>query len=155
VTAIGRDSVVPGIPDVAFIDITFASGVIAHVELSWLAPSKLRRTVVVASERMVVYDDGSVEPVRIFDHGVVYKDPETFGQYQLSYRTGDIVSPKVEAAEPIAHELEDFVSSVQSGGEPAASGELALNVVRLVEATEISMAEAGRQVSVDGVHAGF
>jgi hypothetical protein len=60
---------------------------VANVELSWLAPSKLRRTVIVGSKKMVVYDDGSSEPIRIFDRGVVYKDPETFGEYKLSYRT--------------------------------------------------------------------
>ena len=90
VRAMGRDSIVPGIADVAFVDMTFPSGMVANVELSWLAPSKLRRTVIVGSEKMVVYDDGSPEPVRVFDHGVVYEDPETFGEYHLSYRTGDI-----------------------------------------------------------------
>ena len=96
VRAVGRDSIVPGIPDVAFVTLTYESGIVANVELSWLAPSKLRRTVVVGSEKMVVYDDGTAEPVRVFDHGVVYKDPETFGEYQLSYRTGDILSPKID-----------------------------------------------------------
>ena len=86
----------PGIPDVAFVTLRFPSGIVANVELSWLAPSKLRRTVIVGSKKMVVYDDGAAEPVRIFDHGVVYEDPETFGEYQLSYRTGDILSPKLE-----------------------------------------------------------
>ena len=57
---------------------------------------------VVGSEKMVVYEDGAPEPVRVFDHGVVYQDPETFGEYQLSYRTGDIVSPKLDANEPLA-----------------------------------------------------
>ena len=90
VRAIGRDSIVPGIPDVAFVTLVYESGIVANVELSWLAPSKLRRTVIVGSQKMVVYDDGAAEPVRIFDHGVVYRDPETFGQYHLSYRTGDI-----------------------------------------------------------------
>ena len=74
----------PSIPDVAFIDLEYASGTIAHVELSWLAPSKLRRTTIVGSEKMVVYDDTSTEPVRIFDSGVVLKDPETFGEYRLT-----------------------------------------------------------------------
>src|SRR3954454_7549316 len=109
VRAVGRDSVVKGIPDVASIDMVFPSGILANVDLSWLAPSKLRRTVVVGSEKMVVYDDGAAEPVRVFDHGVVYKDPETFGQYHLSYRTGDIVSPKLDTVEPIELELTDFV----------------------------------------------
>lgn len=144
VSAVGRDSVVKGIPDVAFIDLTFPSGILAHVELSWLAPSKLRRTVVVGSEKMVVYDDGNIEPVRIFDHGVVYQDPETFGEYQLSYRTGDIVSPKLANVEPLALELDDFVAAIRSG-EPLGV-ELARDVVGLVEATEASIAESGRQV---------
>ena len=93
VRAVGRDSIVAGIPDVAFVTLTYPSGIVANVELSWLAPSKLRRTVVVGSKKMVVYEDGVGEPVRVFDHGVVYKDPETFGEYHLSYRTGDILSP--------------------------------------------------------------
>jgi predicted dehydrogenase len=137
--AIGRDSVVPGIPDVAFIDLRFPSGVLAHVELSWLAPSKLRRTVVVGSEKMVVYDDASPEPVRVFDHGVVYKDPETFGQYQLSYRTGDILSLRLDTTEPLAVELEDFLAAVHTGRQPTASAELARNVVQLTEAAETSL----------------
>src|SRR3954469_12254654 len=117
VQAIGRDSVVRGIPDVAFVDLSFPSGVVAHAELSWLAPTKLRRPVIVGSEKMVVYDDGSPEPVRIFDHGVVYQDPETFGQYQLSYRTGDILSPNIGTQEPLVEELDDFVDSVRFGRE--------------------------------------
>ena len=77
--------------------------------------------MIVGSEKMVVYDDGTPEPVRVFDHGVVYKDPETFGEYQLSYRTGDILSPKLEAYEPLAKELEDFVRRGRDGGETVAS----------------------------------
>ena len=61
----------PQTPDVAFINLEFASGIIAHVELAWLAPSKLRRTAIVGSRKMVVYDDTSGESVRIFDTGVI------------------------------------------------------------------------------------
>ena len=75
VRAVGRDSIVKGISDVAFVTLDFPSGLLANVELSWLAPSKLRRTVLVGSERMVVYDDGSTEPIKVFNHGVVYQDP--------------------------------------------------------------------------------
>ena len=75
---------------------------IANVELSWLAPSKLRRTVIVGSKKMVVYEDGAAEAIRIFDRGVVYRDPETFGEYHLSYRTGDILSPQLSSDEPLA-----------------------------------------------------
>ena len=96
VSAVSRDCVIPGTPDVAFINLTYPSGTLAHIELAWLAPSKLRRTAIVGSERMVVYDDTSPEPVRIFNSGASIRDPESFGEYQLSYRTGDIVSPRVE-----------------------------------------------------------
>lgn len=148
VRAVGRDSVVTGIPDVAFITLDFPSGILANIELSWLAPSKLRRTAIVGSEKMLVYDDTSAEQIRLFDHGVVYEDPETFGQYQLSYRTGDILSPKLETAEPLQVEMEDFVASVRAGAAPAGQAELAANVVRLIEAAETSMAEGGHPVTV-------
>jgi predicted dehydrogenase len=150
VRATGRDSIVPGIYDVAFVTLTFPSGVVANVELSWLSPSKLRRTVVVGSEKMVVYDDGTVEPVRVFDHGVVYHNPETFGQYHLSYRTGDIVSPKIEASEPLAVELGEFVGSIRTGD--GLRGELALarDVVRVAEAADRSLALGGEAVSPAG-----
>jgi len=147
IRAVGRDSVVKGITDVAFVTMDFPSGILANVELSWLAPSKLRRTVIVGSEKMVVYDDVSVEPLRVFDHGVVYEDPETFGQYRLSYRTGDIVSPKVDTVEPVVVELEDFVAAVCAGASPQGHIELARNVTRLTEAAETSLEADGSLVS--------
>jgi predicted dehydrogenase len=149
VGAVGRDSVVKGIPDVAFIDLGFGSGALAHIELSWLAPSKLRRTVVVGSQKMVVYDDSSSEPVRVFDSGVTYEDPETFGQYQLSYRTGDILSPKLDTAEPIITELTDFVAGVRRGCAPAGNPALARNVVQLIEAAESSIEERGVPMQIE------
>src|SRR6266516_3076941 len=71
VSAISRGCIIPRVADVAFINLEFASGAIAHVELAWLAPSKLRRTAIVGSRKMVVYDDTSGESVRIFDTGVI------------------------------------------------------------------------------------
>jgi predicted dehydrogenase len=141
VSAVGRDSVVPGISDVAFINLKFPSGILANVELSWLAPSKLRRTVIVGSEKMVVYEDGAAEPVRVFDSGVIYKDPETFGEYQLSYRTGDILSLRTDTVEPLNAELQDFISAVRHGTTPAADSGLARDVVRLTEEADRSLGE--------------
>jgi predicted dehydrogenase len=149
VRAVGRDSIVDGIFDVAFIVLNFASGVVANVELSWLSPSKLRRTVVVGSEKMVVYDDGAAEPIRLFDHGVVYEDPRTFGEYHLSYRTGDIVSPKLESHEPLAAELADFADAVRTGNLMPYHTTLAENVVRITEAADRSMQLGGEQVELE------
>jgi predicted dehydrogenase len=145
VRAIGRDSIVRGIADVAFVTMEFDRGLIANVELSWLAPSKLRRTVVVGSKRMVVYEDGGTEPIKIYDSGVEYKDPETFGEYQLSYRTGDILSPHLPSEEPLGLQIGDFVKGLL--GEPFPNQlELARQVVLLAEAAGRSLQNGGEQM---------
>jgi predicted dehydrogenase len=148
VTALSRGCIIPDTPDVAFINLDFPSGTIAHVEIAWLAPSKLRRTTVVGSRKMVVYDDTSNEPVRVFDSGVTLPNPETFGEYRLSYRTGDIVSPRVDAAEPLLLELRDFVTAIRTGEAPRSSSTLGLEVVRMIEAVDASLAANGARVRV-------
>jgi predicted dehydrogenase len=148
VSATGRACVVPGIPDVAFVGFEFASGTVAHVELSWLAPSKLRRTAVVGSKKMVVYDDTSNEPVRVFDSGVMLPDPQNFGEYRLTYRSGDIVSPRVDVTEPLAVELADFCSAVRSGESPRSSMELGRDVVRIAELADRSLSQGGGRISL-------
>ncbi|MBI4833746.1 MAG: Gfo/Idh/MocA family oxidoreductase [Planctomycetes bacterium] len=140
IQAVGRDCVKSKYPDVAFISLRFPSGVIAHMELSWLAPSKLRNTTIVGSKKMLVYDDTQpVEKIKIFDHGVNFKDPETFGEYQLSYRTGDIVSPKVETFEPLGAEISHFIDCVKTGKKPKTDGESGLRVVKALETAEKSL----------------
>jgi predicted dehydrogenase len=148
VSAISRGCIIPTTPDVAFINLEFATGTIANVELSWLAPSKLRRTTVIGSQKMVVYDDVNAEPVRIFDSGVMLKDPETFGEYRLTYRTGDIVSPRVEIAEPLLLEMADFCASIQTGAVPRSSPEVGVDVVRITEAVDMSLEENSRRIEI-------
>jgi predicted dehydrogenase len=148
ISAAGRDSIVDGIPDVAFLTLRFPSGTLANVEMSWLAPSKLRRTVLVGSEKMIVYDDGSTEPVRIFDHGVVLGDPTTFGEYQLSYRTGDILSPHLDSVEPLAVQLGDFIEAVRTESPPPGHAEICRDVVRMIESAEESLQDSGMPVPV-------
>jgi predicted dehydrogenase len=143
VSAVTRSCIVPGIPDVAFINLRFPSGTVAHAELSWLAPSKLRRTAIVGSRKMVVYDDTSTEPVRVFDSGAHLPDPETYGQYKLTYRTGDIVSLKIDPTEPLALELADFCTAVRTGAEPRASAAVGLAVVQVIEAVDRSLGRGG------------
>ncbi len=146
VRAVGRASIIDGLHDVAFIDVMFPDGLLAHAELSWLAPSKLRRTVIVGRDRMVVYEDGSPEPLRIFDHGVVYRDPETFGEYHLSYRTGAIVSPTLASVEPLAVEVDEFLEAVRRGKPLDENMALSRNVVALIEAAELSLERGGETV---------
>ena len=152
VTATGKDFVQKGIPDVAFLNLRFESGAIAHVEVSWLAPSKLRRTTIVGSAKMLVYDDTEhLEPVKLFDKGVRFKDPDTFGEYQLSYRTGDIVSPKIESFEPLQSEVNDFVTGTLQRRSPKADGEDGLRVVQVLEAAERSLQRSGQPERIEDV----
>jgi predicted dehydrogenase len=148
VAAMTRGCVMPDIPDVAFINLAFGTGTIAHVELAWLAPSKLRRTTIVGSEKMIVYDDTSNESVRIFDSGALLGDPQSFGEYKLSYRTGDILSPKVAATEPLALQLADFCRSVRNGRAPRSSVEIGLDVVLVTEAVDSSLQHRGQPIQV-------
>jgi predicted dehydrogenase len=148
VRAIGRDSVGSGQLDVVFIDMGLPSGALVHMELSWLAPTKLRRTVLVGSGKMIVYEDTSSEQVRVYDRGVDVIEPPSFGEYQLSYRSGDILSPRLDADEPLRVELQDFVAAVRDGTAPLSNMELGLQVVQLIEAVETSLEYNGSPVAV-------
>jgi predicted dehydrogenase len=147
-SAMSRSCIVPTIPDIAFINLEYGQGAIAHVELSWLAPSKLRRTTVVGSRKMVVYDDVSNEPVRVFDSGVMLDDPQSFGEFQLSYRTGEIISPPISPVEPLQIEMADFCASVRTGRLPRSSAPLGVEVVRMIEAVDASLGSSGTRVAL-------
>ncbi len=153
VSATARACIVPGTPDVAFVSLTYRGGAVAHVELSWLAPSKLRRTAVVGSQKMVVYDDTASEPVRIFDSGVELPDPGSFGEYGLTYRTGDIVSPRVDVHEPLSLELADLCRAIREVDEPRSSAQVGLDVVRTIETVDRSLQQGGRPAALDVVEA--
>jgi predicted dehydrogenase len=149
VSATTRSCVLADVPDVAFVNLTFPSGALANVELAWLAPAKLRRTVVVGSRKMVVYDDTSGEPIRIHDSGASLEDPATFGEYRLTYRTGAILSPPISAAEPLALELTDFCHSIREGHEPRSSAGLGADVVSVIETAERSAGLEGSSVALE------
>lgn len=152
VSALGRDCVQKGIPDVAFINMEFPSGALAHVQLSWLSPSKLRRTAIIGSDKMLVYDDTeTTEKVKIFDKGVNYKDPETFGEYHLSYRTGDVISPRIDTYEPLNKEMMHFIDCCENGTTPQTDGRNGLRVVRTLEAAELSLRSNGKIIEIEQV----
>jgi len=137
VEAFGNAYVLEGIPDVAFINLRFPGGAIANVQVAWLAPSKLRKTVIVGSKKMLIYDDTEpYEKIKIFDKGVDLLEPESFGEFQLSYRTGDIVSPRVDSFEPLGSEMEEFLRCVETGAVPRTSGRSGMGVVKALEAAD-------------------
>jgi predicted dehydrogenase len=147
VSATGRGVFDPEVPETAFLTLTFAGGAAANIQLSWLAPRKLRRMVIVGGERMVSYEDTSAdEAVRVYDRGLDLEAPADFGEYRLTYRTGDMVAPRIEASEPLGLELADFAQSILGGSEPRSSARLGLEIVRAVEAAESSLRAGGRPV---------
>ncbi len=152
VSAAGQSIFQLGIPETAFLTLRFAGGATANVQISWLAPRKMRQMVVVGSKRMIQYEDtSSDESVRIYDRGLDFAEvqaPATFGEYQLTYRTGDIVVPRIEAAEPLALELQDFATAIRSGAEPRSNSSLGLEVVRALEAAHLSMDRAGEPIEL-------
>ncbi len=152
VVASGLSVFQPGVPETAFLTLTFAGGVTANVQISWLAPRKLRQTVIVGSQRMVQYDDtSSDESIRIYDRGLEFSHeeaPPTFGEYQLTYRTGDMVAPRIDAAEPLSLELADFAHAIRTGAEPRSHARLGREIVRVLSAASQSMERDGEPINL-------
>jgi predicted dehydrogenase len=132
--SMGRACVQAEKNDVAFLWLKFPSGIVSSVEISWLSPQKLRRTCVVGSKRMVVYDDTSAdEKVKIYDCGVQLPEPQSFGEFQLTYRLGDMHAPRLSNAEPLLVEVEQFVRSIETGEAPPTDGRFGTDVVKVLE----------------------
>ena len=133
-----------GVPETAFLTLTFAGGTTANVQLSWLAPRKVRQMIVVGSNRMVQYDDTAAdEPLRVYDRGMDVKPATTFGEHQLIYRSGDVIIPRVDAQEPLRLELEDFASAIRTGSEPRSNLALGVDIVAAVEMAMASIRDNG------------
>jgi predicted dehydrogenase len=145
VAASGSSVLREGVPETAFTTFVFAGGQSANVQVSWLAPSKVRQMIVVGSKRMVQYDDIAFdEPVKIYDRGMdMPPAPANFGEHQLVYRTGDVVTPRVEPAEPLRLELVDFAHAIRTGEEPRSSLAIGIEIVAVVEQAEASLREGG------------
>jgi predicted dehydrogenase len=153
VSARGRSYLGEALEDVAFLTLEFPSGILAQVQLSWLAPSKLRRTSIVGRKQMIIYDDlEPVEKVKIFDRGVD-RQPASFGEFQLTYRSGDILSPRLDTTEPLHIECAHFLDCIQSGRTPDTSPQSAVDVVRVIQAAERSLRCGGAPQPVYGVDA--
>ena len=139
VSARGRSFHGDTLEDVAFLTLEFPSGILAQLQISWLAPSKLRRTTVIGRQRMVVYDDlEAVEKVKIYDRGVD-RQPALFGEFQMTYRSGDILSPRLDTTEPLRIECQQFLDSIRSGTEPDTGARSGVDIVRVIQAAERSM----------------
>lgn len=149
VTAQGSSYLRPGVEDVVFLHMEFASGAMAHVQLSWLDPHKERKLTVVGDKKMVVFDDMVTrEKLRIYDKGVT-RPPEyaSWGE-SLAVREGDIFIPKIANVEPLAVELAHFVRVARGTEQPRAGAADGVRVVRVLEAATRSLANGGIPVSL-------
>ncbi|MEW6405411.1 MAG: Gfo/Idh/MocA family oxidoreductase [Chloroflexota bacterium] len=139
-----------GIEDVATVTLNYDNGLIGFIHVSWLDPNKIRRTTFVGSKKMLVYNDiETQEKIKIYDKGVdapSYYD--TFGEFQFSYRYGDIHSPKIDDYEPLRHQLVHFVECIRNRKIPRSDGYSGLKVVSALEAAERSIKNQGKFVPV-------
>jgi predicted dehydrogenase len=150
VSAHGMPFVNEGIQDVVYINMVFPNNILAHIHVSWLDPCKVRRVTVVGSKKMVVYNDiESLEKIRIYDKGVE-KPPytETFGDFQLSYRYGDVVIPNIRLTEPLQKECQHFLDCIINHSIPQSDGQDGLHVVKIIEAAQRSLSENGKHQEV-------
>ena len=131
--------------DVAYVEMRFDDlNITANIHVSWLDPAKVRRTTVVGSRQMAVYNDMSNERIRIYDKGIASEAADPLHQAQLVYREGDILSPFVDGREPLGLEAAAFVKAVRHGAPSDVDGERGLNVVRVLEAAQRSIETGGR-----------
>ena len=143
---------VPGQPEnVAYLTLFFDSSLIAHVHVNWLAPVKVRRTLVGGSDKMIVYDDlEPSEKVKVYDSGItVNSDAENTYQMLVGYRTGDVWSPQLDITEALRTEVLHFIRCIEGGEHPITDGEAGLRVVRMLEAATQSMAKRGEPVELN------
>jgi len=149
----GRSCVQQSKRDVAYLWFQFPSGTVASCEVSWLSPHKMRRTCVVGSKRMITYDDTEyTEKVKIHDRGVILRTPETFGEFQLTYRMGDVLSPYLANTEPLVLEMEHFIECLETQATPRTDGRFGAKVVAAVEMAVNSAWELGEILSApDGL----
>jgi predicted dehydrogenase len=140
-----------GIEDVALLTLHFPRGVLAFIHVSWLDPNKIRRTTVVGSRKMLVYDDTAPqEKIRVYDKRVdVQRYYDTFGDFQYSYRQGDIQIPRIDETEPLRLECEHFVDCIRNGATPRTDGLSGLRVVSVLHAASLSLRNGGRMTAVE------
>lgn len=141
----------PGTPEnLAYITMFYDSGTIAHINVSWLAPVKVRQILLGASNKMITYDDlQPSEKVKVYDKGVSFTDdPEKIYEMRVGYRTGDMWAPKLDETEALRVAANHFVDCIEQSKSPETDGRMGLRVVELVEAATSSMRGRGETVHI-------
>ena len=157
VSATGMSHVPGGKENIAYLTVFCEGNMIAHVHVNWLAPVKVRRTMIGGSKRMIVYDD--VEPsekVKVYDKGIALApDSENFIKMMINYRAGDVWIPKIDITEALRVEAAEFVASIVEGRPPLTDGIAGLRTVRILEMASRSMKEQGKLIRVQDLEGGI
>jgi predicted dehydrogenase len=143
---------VAGQPEnIAYMTMFFDGRLIAHVHVNWLAPVKVRRTLLGGSRRMIVFDDlEASEKIKVYDRGIsVNPSPENVYQMLIGYRAGDMWAPQLPLGEALQAEARHFIECIEQRRTPTTDGQAGLRVVRLLEAATLSMAQRGALVPLD------
>lgn len=150
VSATGMAHVPGGHEDIAYLTFFFDNSLIGHVNVNWLAPVKIRRTLIGGSRKMLVYDDlEPSEKVKVYDKGItVATDPASVYQLKIGYRAGDMWAPQVEISEALQVEVKHFLECINSGTSTVTDGQAGLRMVQALEAASKSLAERGRVVEL-------
>ncbi len=137
-----------GHEDIAYLSVTFPGKIIAHFHVNWISPVKLRKILIGGSKLMVVYDDMEPsEKIKMYNKGVEIKSKESEYKALVEYRIGDMYAPHVDQREALSLMVKDFIDSILNGHQPVSSGQSGLNVVRILEAAELSLRSGGKQIS--------
>jgi predicted dehydrogenase len=142
---------VPGQPEsLAYLTCFFEENLLAHFHVNWLAPVKVRRTMIGGSEKMVEWDDMQLsEKLRVYDKGItVNPSPENVYQLKVGYRAGDMWAPHLPNVEALQVEARHFIECITKGERPITDGEAGLRVVRILEAASRSMAQHGQPIEI-------
>jgi predicted dehydrogenase len=151
VTAAGMNHIEGAQENIAYITVLFENELIAHVNVNWLSPVKIRRTLIGGSRQMIVYDDlDASEKIKVYDKGVtVTGRPESMYKLMIGYRTGDMHAPQVDVTEALRLEAQHFAECIETGKPPVTDGVSGLRVVRMLEAATRSMRQKGAPVALD------
>lgn len=149
VSATGMSHVAGQPENLAFLTIYYDDNLIAHVNVNWLAPVKIRRTLIGGSKKMLVYDAlEPIETLKIYDKGIDLDNAEDIYKTLISYRTGDMYSPKIDGAEALLLEAKHFADCIANSKTPETDGAAGLRVVQILEAASLSMKERGGVVEL-------
>jgi predicted dehydrogenase len=154
ISAVGAKVLRNGHEDVGFISLGYPSDVIAHIHVSWTDAYKVREVVAVGSEKRIVFNEcNPLERVRVFDKGVSVIEPEaaTYGEYQLRIRDGDILSPRIDASEPLKNQCLHFLDCINKRTRPLTDGWMGREVIRIMNAIDQSVENRGAPVELKTV----